>query len=1405
MKKINLILVLLILFAAFVCATTSIASAITLNNVYVGNTVVDLEWSEYESTDFFYYKLYRDDALLHTEFNRNTTFYRDEEASKCVTHNYKIEVYNATIVLMQSRTKSVTTGNVHGTITLDTIWRSETSPYNLTGTITVAETATLTIEKGVTVNRGKRVINIDGTLAPLDEVTWNGQGLHLSDRDGYSITNCIFHNEYFNGFGIWLDRCNNSTISNTTVESKYDIGNIIISSSNHSTLTGNTVSASIELKYSNHSTLTGNTVSANIYLKYSSYSTLTDNIASDCSGITLYYSNHSTLTGNIALNNSGNGIYLEGSSNCTLTGNTASNNSRYGNGISLGHSSNYNTLTDNTASNNGRYGICLSGSTDCTLTDNTAFNNTIQGIYLTYSSNNTLTGNAVSNNSKDGICLSSSTDCTLTDNTAFNNTIRGIYLSSSSNTTLTGNAVSSNRDGICLYGSSDCTLTDNTAFNNTIRGIHVDSYSRNNTLTGNTVSDSCHGIYLDVYSSNNTLSNNTLSNNNDCIRLYRTSSNTLTGNTVSNSDTGIYLYLRCNDNILTDNNVSNIRNWDIGYGIYLDDSCNNNTLTGNIVSNGSEDGIRLKQSCNCTLTDNIVRDNKYGIYLYDSCNNNTLTGNIASNNSAEGIRLKQSCNCTLTDNTVRDNKYGIYLDESCNNNTFTNNTANSNAWWGIYLYYSSNNNTFTDNTANSNTWCGIRLYDSSNNTFTDNTANSNKKCGICLCDSCNNNTLTDNIASNNREDGICLKQSCNCTLTGNIVRDNKYGIHLYDSSNNTFTSNTANSNSNYGIYLCESCNCTLTSNTANSNTMYGIGMWDSSNNTFTDNTANSNTFYGIHLRFSSNNNTLTNNTADSNDCYGFYLEDGSNNNIEKNVIVRDRTKCHSSWSMFVDSEAENNTFKENTVGSNYPTKITIYDYFGAFQIRGVEDPPKSPSIPEYPTARESISRYVEMQNLSADTTLFISFHYEDEDVEFINEDLLTVWKYEGEWAEVPPPNGVDTYENCVYADISGFSVFAPLTKEAEGDTTPPWFNNDSDNSSGSITAGEGVFVHTLWHDDCALGTTTLQTNQSGSWEDVSSLDLSGKEAWANFTITTNTSDAGKTICWKQIADDTSNNWNTSMPEHCFYVYAIAPALPNITSFAPPSSVSDTEDATRTFNITINQTVNVSWQINGTEVQTNESKTEASYTNTSAVVGTWNVSAIVANANGTDMQTWMWTVEAPSPCYIATATYGTPLDGRIDILRDFRDEVLMTNPIGEAFVSTYYRTSPPIADALRGNDGLRTITRSTLIDPLVSLSKFALNGILLVFIIGLITVLSFRKDRAKMLRPLLVGAGSILVFITAIFALGFIGYTIPFCAVVGAYLLPFVLPLSVVFTVCAVLKMHVNVSDTIKKHIWNSKT
>jgi hypothetical protein len=71
---------------------------------------------------------------------------------------------------------------------------------------------------------------------------------------------------------------------------------------------------------------------------------------------------------------------------------------------------------------------------------------------------------------------------------------------------------------------------------------------------------------------------------------------------------------------------------------------------------------------------------------------------------------------------------------------------------------------------------------------------------------------------------------------------------------------------------------------------------------------------------------------------------------------------------------------------------------------------------------------------------------------------------------------------------------------------------------------------------------------------------------------------------------------------------VIPGSPNITACKPAEEVvSNAVGESKTFNITVNQIADISWQINGTEVQTNESTREAVFTK-SADIGTWNVSS-----------------------------------------------------------------------------------------------------------------------------------------------------------------------------------------------------
>jgi predicted secreted Zn-dependent protease len=77
------------------------------------------------------------------------------------------------------------------------------------------------------------------------------------------------------------------------------------------------------------------------------------------------------------------------------------------------------------------------------------------------------------------------------------------------------------------------------------------------------------------------------------------------------------------------------------------------------------------------------------------------------------------------------------------------------------------------------------------------------------------------------------------------------------------------------------------------------------------------------------------------------------------------------------------------------------------------------------------------------------------------------------------------------------------------------------------------------------------------------------------------------------------------------------------------------------------------------------------------------------------------------CFIATAAYGTPMAPEVDVLREFRDKYLLTNPVGRAFVKLYYKVSPPIAEFITEHPALKPIVRAGLV-PAVVMSTVAVS-------------------------------------------------------------------------------------------------
>ena len=90
--------------------------------------------------------------------------------------------------------------------------------------------------------------------------------------------------------------------------------------------------------------------------------------------------------------------------------------------------------------------------------------------------------------------------------------------------------------------------------------------------------------------------------------------------------------------------------------------------------------------------------------------------------------------------------------------------------------------------------------------------------------------------------------------------------------------------------------------------------------------------------------------------------------------------------------------------------------------------------------------------------------------------------------------------------------------------------------------------------------------------------------------------------------------------------------------------------------------------------------------------------------GKDATLW---VAGLARCFVATAAYGTPMAEQIQILREFRDEYLVTNSLGQGLVDIYYSISPSTAQFITEHPGLKPVVRAGLV-PAVAISTAAVN-------------------------------------------------------------------------------------------------
>jgi len=76
----------------------------------------------------------------------------------------------------------------------------------------------------------------------------------------------------------------------------------------------------------------------------------------------------------------------------------------------------------------------------------------------------------------------------------------------------------------------------------------------------------------------------------------------------------------------------------------------------------------------------------------------------------------------------------------------------------------------------------------------------------------------------------------------------------------------------------------------------------------------------------------------------------------------------------------------------------------------------------------------------------------------------------------------------------------------------------------------------------------------------------------------------------------------------------------------------------------------------------------------------------------------------SPCFVASAAYGSPLANEVSVLRTVRDRYLAPTAVGRAFIEFYYAVGPTLAKPVREHPWLGSMVRGML-TPIVRLATW----------------------------------------------------------------------------------------------------
>ncbi|WP_255332953.1 right-handed parallel beta-helix repeat-containing protein [Methanocalculus taiwanensis] len=422
-------------------------------------------------------------------------------------------------------------------------------------------------------------------------------------------------------------------------------------------------------------------------------------------------------------------------------------------------------------------------------------------------------------------------------------------------------------------------------------------------------------------------------------------------------------------------------------------SASNSVVKENIIQN-CFNGMSINdiQGDNLTVRHNEFYDlfGDWGIYCHDvysfAIEDNTFIN--ASRNAEYGVIFLQYCgNVTIKDNVIEESPRtnGIHISRADDGIEIVNNTIKGSERTSIRINMAKNG----DSEKNYQGKADVSVVR--------NTINGTSF-GL-VCNYVDNVTFQENVVTNGITRGIHIQQSDMATVEGNRVLDIPEGIYIYKSDQSVVNANIFNVTRKGGQFTNPISNLTVAGNYFSGYSTTGVEIRECTETTFSNNV----------------------------------LKGAGGSDIYLQIPT--------------DTLQDTLLLEKNTVGNNHPTTFTLEDIDNPIFIRAVETPPDPPSPPDYDVTQSSIGKWLEIygeydwneQKVNTDVDLNLTFHYTKDDVKYISEDTLSIWKYNGtgwdpgsdawdSWNKTRWHNlgthdiGVQVQELCIFAPLGGLPV-----------------------------------------------------------------------------------------------------------------------------------------------------------------------------------------------------------------------------------------------------------------------------------------------------------------------------------------------------------------------------------------------